>query len=58
MENTQLTQEMKIHDTIVVTKAVLNDLEISRVLKVARSFVYTFCKKLETSVSKYKIHTI
>ncbi|XP_052823177.1 uncharacterized protein LOC128247605 [Octopus bimaculoides] len=62
MADPQLTQEMKRHGVNVVIKAEHSDLEISQVLKVARSFVYKVCMELETEdgnvspVSKHKKH--
>jgi hypothetical protein len=40
MTDIQLTQEMKRHAVIVALNAKHSDLEISRFLKVARSFVF------------------
>ena len=63
MADTQLTQEMKRHAVIVALKAEHSDLEISRFLKVARSFVYKVRKELEAKngnvspVSKCKKHS-
>ncbi|XP_036359440.1 uncharacterized protein LOC118763794 [Octopus sinensis] len=63
MADAQLTQERKKHAANVVIKVEYNDLEISRFLKVARSFVYKVCKELETEdgnvspVSKHKKHS-
>ena len=48
MTHPQLTQEMKRRAVIVAIKAEHSDLETSRFLKVARSFVYKVRKELET----------
>jgi len=47
MEDNKLTQEMKRHAVIVAIHANHSDLEISRFLKVARSFVNKFVQKVQ-----------
>lgn len=48
-----LTQETESHTTIVVINVDYSELEISRFLKVAQSFVYKVCKELETKGGNY-----
>ncbi|XP_014484223.1 PREDICTED: uncharacterized protein LOC106749367 [Dinoponera quadriceps] len=62
MEDNKLTQEMKRHAVIIIIHANHSDLEISRFLKVARSFVNKVRRELEASdgnvasVAKCKKH--
>lgn len=48
MTGNELTHETKRHPVIVALKVVHSNLEISRFLKIAKSFACKVCKELET----------